>query len=343
MRNSPHLALTGQGSAHRVVVVALPGVLAFELGLAHRLLGADATRDGWPRKVAGPPAYQVMHVTVDDKPVTTSAGYQVVPSHRRAELARADTVVIPGISDHQVQRTGALAQVENAALDSVQNGTRWVSICTGAFALAARGLLDGRRCTTHWLHAARLGKVFPHLDIDPNVLFVDDGDVLTSAGNAAGIDLLLHLVRTDLGADVASRVAKSCVVAPWRDGGQAQFIDRPMPTSDTGGTAPTREWALARLHEDLSLVRLAQHAGMSVRTFTRSFREETGVTAGAWVLRARVDHARHLLERTDWSVDRVAGEAGFGTGASLRGHFRDQVGLAPLAYRRRFVADPAAG
>ncbi|MDE9367618.1 helix-turn-helix domain-containing protein [Luteipulveratus sp. YIM 133132] len=317
----------------QVVVLALENSVAFELGLPHRFLTADALRptDGGPRP------YEVLMCTVDDGPITTSAGYQVLPTHPHEALRTADTVVIVGTPWHSVMETGALAQPIRDALALVPTGARWVSICTGAFVLAALGLLDGRRATTHWAHADAFRRCFPDIELDADVLFIDHGDVLTSAGNAAGIDLLLHLVRRDHGVEVANRVARGAVVAPWRDGGQAQFIDRPVPAVGEGGTASTREWALRHLEEDLSLARLAQHAGMSVRTFTRRFREETGQTAGEWITGRRVEHARHLLEKTDWPVDRVAAASGFGTAAAFRAQFRTGVGISPSAYRRGYL------
>jgi transcriptional regulator GlxA family with amidase domain len=220
---------------------------------------------------------------------------------------------------------------------------RLVSICTGAFVLAAAGLLDGRPATTHWVHSAAFARLFPKVRLDPDVLFVDDGDVLTSAGNAAGIDLLLHVVRRDHGSEVAARVARRSVVAPWREGGQSQFIERPVPEPGDVGTAATRAWALQRLGEPLTLADLAAHAQMSVRTFTRRFREETGSSASRWLVQQRVALARQLLESTDVPVERVAVEAGFGTTASMRQHLHAAIGVAPLAYRRTFrgpVAHP---
>jgi transcriptional regulator GlxA family with amidase domain len=213
---------------------------------------------------------------------------------------------------------------------------RLVSICTGAFVLAAAGLLDGRPATTHWVHSAAFGRLFPQVHLDPDVLFVDDGDVLTSAGNAAGIDLLLHLVRRDHGSEVASRVARRSVVAPWREGGQSQFIERPVPSPGDSGTAATRAWALERLDEPLALADLAAHATMSVRSFTRRFRAETGSSATRWLVQQRVALARRLLESTDIPVERVAVEAGFGTTAAMRQHLHAAIGVAPLAYRRTY-------
>ncbi|KNX37503.1 GlxA family transcriptional regulator [Luteipulveratus halotolerans] len=321
--------------SHRVVVLALHSAVAFELGLPHRFLAASTLRPDDPRE---PAPYDVAVCTVDDGPVMTSAGYQVLPSHPRSVLAEAETVVVVGVVDHPVMRTGELDPLTRDALALVPRSARWVSICTGAFVLAAHGLLDGVPATTHWMHADTFRRRFPDIELDADVLFIDNGDVLTSAGNAAGIDLLLHVLRRDLGADVAARVARGAVVAPWRDGGQSQFIDRPVPEPGEGGTAATRDWAMAHLDADLSLAALARHAGMSVRTFTRRFREETGETAGEWVTRRRVEHARHLLETTSWPVDRVAAESGFGTPAAFRTQFRAGVGLAPSAYRRSYAA-----
>ena len=220
---------------------------------------------------------------------------------------------------------------------------RLVSICTSAFVLAAAGLLDGRSATTHWLHAERFRTLFPRVALNPDVLFVDNGDVLTSAGNAAGIDLCLHLVRRDHGAEVAARCARRGVVAPFRDGGQSQFIERPLPEVTDAGTGPTREWAIGRLSEPLTLAELAEHARMSVRTFTRRFRAETGQSPAQWLIHQRVQLALTLLASTDLPVGRVATEAGFGTSTSLRQHLHTAVGVAPLAYRRTFRGGTPSG
>jgi transcriptional regulator GlxA family with amidase domain len=211
-----------------------------------------------------------------------------------------------------------------------------MSICTGAFVLAAAGLLDDRPATTHWAYEEQFRAHFPRVKLDPDVLFVDDGDVLTSAGVAAGLDLCLHVVRNDHGSAVANRAARRCVVPPWRDGGQSQFIERPVPEVGDTSTAHTRAWALARLDQPLDLEQLARHAGLSVRTFTRRFREETGVSPGRWLAGQRVEHARRLLETTDLPIEAVAGRAGFGTAASLRQHLQATIGVAPAAYRRTF-------
>jgi transcriptional regulator GlxA family with amidase domain len=337
--------LPAQPPPHRVVVLALPSVVAFELGLPHRFLAANSIDPAWtgagPYTPSRAPAYEVLTVTVDDQPVVTSAGYQVTPTHPHTVLATADTIVIPGITDRYAAGDGVLPPDLAALLATARPGVRWVSICTGAFVLAGAGLLDGLEATTHWAHAEHFRRVFPRVRLNEDVLYIDNGDILTSAGNAAGIDLLLHILRRDLGSDTANRVARGAVVAPWRAGGQAQFIERPVPETGDDGTGPARAWVLDHLDEPVTLASLAARAGMSVRTFTRRFRDETGETAGTWLLRVRVDHARHLLETTDLPVDRVAERSGFGTAASLRQHLTAAVGMPPLAYRRTYRAEGA--
>ena len=318
---------------HEVAVLALETTVAFELGLPHAFLGGAVDADGHP-------LYRVRVASVDGGPVRTSAGYLVLPDHDLSLLEIADTVVVPGVYGGP-QMGGTLSPALVDALTRAAGHARMVSICTGAFVLAAAGLLDGRPATTHWMHAAAFTGFFPQVHLDPNVLFVDDGDVLTSAGNAAGIDLLLHVVRRDHGSDVATSVARRRVVSPWRDGGQSQFIERPLPDADGTGTADTRAWALTRLGEPLTLAELAGHARMSVRTFTRRFRQETGLSPQRWLTQQRVALARHLLESSDTPVERVATEAGFGTTASLRQHLHAAIGVAPLTYRRTFRGSSA--
>jgi transcriptional regulator GlxA family with amidase domain len=314
---------------HDVAVLALPESMAFEVGLPHKFLGSAVDADG--RRL-----YRVRVASLDGGPVRTSAGYSILPEHDASILATAGTVVVPGVHGTLAMTDGTLPPELTQLLRHTARSARMVSICTGAFVLAAAGLLDGRPATTHWMHSAAFGRLFPNVDLDPDVLFVDDGDVLTSAGNAAGIDLLLHLVRRDHGSEVANRVARRNVVAPWRDGGQSQFIERPVPDAGDAGTAATRAWALERLAEPLSLADLAAHARMSVRTFTRRFREETGLSATRWLVQQRVALARRLLESTDTPVERVATEAGFGTTASMRQHLHAAIGVSPLTYRRTY-------
>jgi transcriptional regulator GlxA family with amidase domain len=322
------LAMTDPPTPHRVVVLALDGVIPFELGIAPRIFGAA-------HDTAGNALYEVLTCTLDGRPVTTNAGFDVAVRHDASILATAGTVVIP--PSHGLC-AGVLPPGTADALALARPGTRLVSICTAAYILAAAGLLDGRVATTHWREAAHFQRLYPTVRVEPDVLFVDDGDILTSAGAAAGVDLCLHIVRRDHGSQAANRVARRCVVPPWRDGGQAQYIRQPVPGPADSGTARTREWALRRLGEPLQLADLAAHANMSVRTFTRRFRDEVGLTPGQWLTRQRVEHARHLLESSDLTIDRIASVAGFGTTASLRQHLAATVGVSPSAYRRTFRA-----
>jgi len=317
---------------HRVVVLALEGVIPFELGIPSRIFGS-AVGPG------GEPLYEVITCTLDGGPVNTDAGFAITVGHDATALATADTLVIPPshalgeIRDH-----GHLSAPLAAAFAQVRPGTRIVSICTASYVLAAAGLLDGRPATTHWREAAHFQRTFPQVTVDEDVLFVDSGDILTSAGAAAGVDVCLHLVRRDHGSAVANQVARRCVVPPWRDGGQAQYIEQPVPEPSTATTVPTRAWALDRLHQPLSLAELAGHARMSVRTFTRRFRAEVGLTPGNWLTAQRVELARQLLETSDLPIDHVAHRAGFGSANSLRQHLRTALGTSPAAYRRTFHA-----
>jgi transcriptional regulator GlxA family with amidase domain len=216
-------------------------------------------------------------------------------------------------------------------------GARVISVCTGAFALAHAGLLDGRRATTHWAFAEELASRFPAIEVDAAALYVDEGAVMTSAGLSASIDLCLHIIREDCGAAVGEQVARRMVAAPHRDGGQAQFIERAAaPEGPTGSLEGTRRWASERLHEPLDVAAMACHASVSPRTFARRFREEAGTTPLQWLLTQRVLEARRLLEETDLPIDAVAWRAGFGTAASLRDHFRRATATTPTAYRRSF-------
>ncbi|AJC53352.1 helix-turn-helix domain-containing protein [Streptomyces sp. 769] len=307
---------------HRVVVLALDGVYPFELGIPKRIFGNAGDR------------YEVLTCSADGGPVLTCADFTIAVEHGPQALRTADTVVIPPC-DLALSTTPLPRQVADA-LALIRPGTRIVSICTGAFVLAAAGLLDGRPATTHWQLAETFRERFPRVALDPEVLFIDDGDILTSAGAASGVDVCLHVVRADYGSEVANRVARSCVVPPWRDGGQAQYIEQPVPDAATTGTAPTRQWALENLHLPLTLAELAEHARMSRRTFARKFGNEVGMSPGRWLIAQRVARARHLLESSDLSVDHIAGRVGFATGTSLRQHFHAALGVAPLSYRRTF-------
>ncbi|HEY9369519.1 GlxA family transcriptional regulator [Streptomyces sp.] len=314
---------------HRVVVVALDGVYPFELSIPVRIFG---TAQG----VTGEPLYEVVTCSLDGRPVRSSADFTIGVEHGGEAFATADTLVIPpftcGPDAEQDWLPDALAE----ALGTLRPGARIVSICTASYVLATAGLLDGRSATTHWNEAGHFQRRFPNVEVDANVLYVDNGEVLTAAGVVAGIDLCLHLVRRDHGSEIANRVARLCVMPPHREGGQAQYIERPLPEESVATTTATREWAVGELHRPLSLAELAAHARMSVRTFSRRFREEVGTTPAQWLNRQRVDRARRLLETTDLTVDRVAAESGFGTAVSLRQHLAATVGVSPTAYRHTF-------
>ncbi|MCT7657057.1 GlxA family transcriptional regulator [Mycobacterium deserti] len=314
---------------HRVAVLLLPPVVGFDATIPTLLFGnaADA---------GGEALYKVVTCGLSTDPVAATAGFAVLPEAGPEALASADTVVIPGTRYPPARADGVLASEVSAALALIRPGTRLVSICTGAFVLAAAGLLDGRPATTHWKYADTLREMHSQVRVDENVLFVDDGDILTSAGLAAGIDLCLHIIRSDHGTQVANAVAKYCVVPPWREGGQAQFIDRHVLAPDDFSTAATREWAMGRLDEELTVQRMARHAKMSARTFNRRFRAETGQSPGVWVRARRIDRARELLESRDLSVDEVARLSGLGSGGNLRHHLRRGVGMSPTGYRKVF-------
>ncbi|MGW0632427.1 GlxA family transcriptional regulator [Streptomyces sp. NPDC002758] len=308
---------------HRVVVLALDGVYLFELGIPDRVFtGVEE-------------AYEVVTcAATDDRTVVTNTDITLALEYGPEALESADTVIVP---PYDLRRfTADLPEPVRTALARIRPGTRIVSLCTGAFTLAAAGLLDGRPATTHWALADQFRQMFPQVALDPEVLFVDDGDVLTSAGVASGIDVCLHLVRADHGSAVANRVARQCVVQPWREGGQAQFIVQPMPPEGVGGTGTTRAWALEHLDRPLALRELAAHARMSPRTFARRFQEETGTSPGRWLIQQRVHRARHLLETSDLPVDRIAAEVGFATATSLRQHLHAAIGVSPQTYRNTF-------
>jgi transcriptional regulator GlxA family with amidase domain len=319
---------------HRVAVLALDQVVAFDLGTPPQVFGAARAPDGEP-------LYEVLVCTPGGRPVRSAAGFQVVADHGLEALEGADTVIVAGIFDQVLFRDGRLALEVRAGLRAAAaRGVRIMSICTGAFVLAAAGLLDGRPATTHWHYTEQFRRLFPAVRLDPDVLYVDDGDVLTSAGVAAGVDLCLHVVRNDHGSVVANRAARRCVVPSWRAGGQSQFIPQTIMAtgvdSPRAGTAGAREWALQCLDQRLDLRSLAEQAQMSVRTFTRRFRAETGVSPARWIAMQRVEAARQLLETTDLPIDAVAHNAGFGTGAALRQQLSNALGVAPSAYRNTF-------
>lgn len=316
---------------HRVAVLALDDVVAFDLGMPAQVFHAATDSENTR-------FYRVQTCTLGGLPVRTAAGFMVTPEHGLDLLEAADTVLVAGVHyGAPVMTSGVIEdEIADALVAAHARGARIMSICTGAFVLAAAGLLDGLRATTHWAHADTFRALFPAVDLDPDVLFVHDEPILTSAGVGAGIDLCLQIVRDDHGSEVANLAARRCVVPAWRPGGQAQYIVRPVPKETDTSTSSARTWALEHLHEDLDLPLLAAQAKMSTRTFTRRFRDETGLSPGKWLTQQRLDCARHLLETTDLSIDRVARQSGFGTGASLRLQMSATLGLAPTAYRETF-------
>ncbi|GAB4586172.1 GlxA family transcriptional regulator [Nocardia sp. IFM 10818] len=311
----------------RVVAIAVPdGVNAFDLVGAAQIFAAAALRDGSR-------GYQV-RICGDTTPALASRQqcFTLRPDWPLRTLDQADTVIIPGaasIFDPDRQLVEAIRRA--AARDA-----RLASICTGAFALAAAGLLDGLRATTHWRYCDQLAETYPRIDVDPAVLFVDNGAILTSAGAAAGLDMCLHMIRCDYGSNVATETARLIVLPPQRDGGQAQFIVQHKPPQDATALQPVLDWIERNLTRTLTLTDIADHAGLSIRTLQRRFRAQLGTTALQWLLSARIHRAQQLLETTDLPVDRIAEEAGFGSAVTLRHHFVRQVGTAPRDYRRAF-------
>lgn len=316
------------GSRHAVAVLALEAVVAFDLAIATQVLGHPDEQ-----------LYALEACAARPGVLATTTAFAALVPHGLDAVARADTVVVPGYDPRG--GTGATPAVLDALNAAAERGARIVSICTGAFALAAAGLLDGRRATTHWQHAAALARRHPRVRVEPDVLYVDEGQIMTSAGVAAGIDLCLHLVRTDHGAEAANAVARRMVVAPVREGGQAQFVARPVAPDDATSLAPTRAWMLEHLGAPVTIAACARHAGWSERSFARRFAAETGTSPLRWLHAQRVLEARRLLEATDLPVELVAQRCGFGTAGTLRGHFRRATATTPTAYRRAWLR-PAA-
>jgi transcriptional regulator GlxA family with amidase domain len=309
---------------HRIAVLALDSVVAFDLSVPAQIFGHDDERERYELRVCG----------AEPGPVASSTGFAIVADHGPEALAWADTVIVPGVGDRIAARPPA---VLDALRTADARGARIVSICTGAFVLAEAGLLDGRRAATHWRDAPTLAARHPAVEVNSDVLWVDDGWVLTSAGVAAGIDLCLHLVRKDLGTEHANRIARRMVVAPHRTGGQAQFVDQPVASPAGDALAATCAWMLEHLAEPLTVAAMARHAARSERSFARHFLAATGTTPQRWLHAQRVLHARRLLEATDLPVEAVAQEAGFGTATSLRTHFARATRTTPAAYRRAFT------
>jgi transcriptional regulator GlxA family with amidase domain len=305
---------------HHVAVLAMPGVLALELGTAAQIFGRD-------------PHYELTVCTEGRSAPTASSGFTIGTSTGLEALRRAETVIVPGYEDVDANVSTAVTGALRAAHE---RGTRLVSICSGAFALAAAGVLDGHQATTHWRWTAELQRRYPRIDVLPNRLFVDDGDILTSAGVTAGIDLCLHLIRRDYGAAAANTRARALVAPPQRHGGQAQFIERLRPDASGHQLGALRDWMLEHLALPLDLDTLADRAHMARRTLTRRFREETGLPPMAWLADARIDRAREILETTTEPVENIGHLTGLGAPASVRASFHRRIGISPREYRAAF-------
>jgi transcriptional regulator GlxA family with amidase domain len=308
-----------------VSIVVLPDAAVFELGVLCELFGYDRTAEGLP-------AYDFAVCSPDGGPVRTHAGFSISPSHDLTPVADADLVaVVPYDVDREPP-----AEVLQALRDAHDRGAWVMSVCTGAFALGAAGLLDDRRCTTHWRHTDALARRYPAAKVDPDVLYVADGKILTSAGTAASVDAGLHLVRLEHGSAIATTLARRMVVPPHRDGGQAQFIETPVVSLQCDTLQPIIEHVLETLDQPHTVDTMAELAHMAPRTFARRFRAETGVTPHDWLTGQRLLLARRLLEDSDMGIDAIAVHAGFGSSATLRHHFGQRLDTTPQAYRATF-------
>jgi AraC family transcriptional regulator, transcriptional activator FtrA len=314
-------------SGPRVAVLAYDGLCTFEFGIAYEVFGL-------PRPEMGEGWYRYSVCGIEPGPLRAAGGLSVVVDHGLEAMAEADLIIVPGwrAIDAEVPET-LIAALRSAH----ERGARIMSLCSGAAVLAASGLLRNRRATTHWRYVASLAERYPDIAFDASVLYMDEGSILTAAGSAAGIDLCLHVVRSDFGAEAANSVARRLVLPPHREGGQAQFIHAPVPVEREGvRLGPLLEWMRQNLDAEQPISVLAKKAGMSMRTFQRRFEQTTGVSVGAWLLKERLRHARGLLENDEASLEDIAVASGFGTPATMRHHFRKQLGTSPSAYRRSF-------
>jgi AraC family transcriptional regulator, transcriptional activator FtrA len=316
----------------RVAVVVTEGAPIFEVAIPCEVFGR-------PRTDIAEPWYDFRLCAERPGRTRTGAGFVAATPYGFDELAKADTVIVPACTD---VANGAPPSLLKALRSAHERGVRIASLCTGAFVLAEAGLLDGRRATVHWMYADLLAKRYPKVTVDPGVLYVDEGDVLSSAGVAAGLDLCLHLVRLDLGAEIANRLARRLVISPHRPGGQAQYVQTPLPESDDESLAPLLDWALERLDRPITIADLAKRQRLSPRTFIRRFTAATGTSPLRWLLAQRVRKACSLLESTDVSPVKVAELCGLGSEANLRHHFARLVGLPPIEYRHTFRSESIA-
>ncbi|QSB05379.1 helix-turn-helix domain-containing protein [Natronoglycomyces albus] len=310
---------------HHVAVLAYEGMSAFELGIVTEIFGVP-----WLPTTR----YRLTVCTEDDSDVQVLGGATLRTPHTLETLRSADTVIIPSVTNPEADASGAVISALRAAYDK---GARMVSICSGAFALASAGLLDGRQATTHWLHTDLLARRFPLVEVDPDPLYIDSGRILTSAGSAAGLDLCLHLVRQDHGAEVANLMARRLVVAPHRAGGQAQYIEAPVnPDPEDDRVAASMNWALRSLDRTITVAMMAEQARMSPRSYLRHFARATGTSPFKWVIHQRIQASLPLLETTTSSVEHIARSVGFDTAVTYRHHFARAMRTSPSAYRRTF-------
>lgn len=315
------------GPAHTVAVVAFEGISPFHLSVPCMVFGDDLSRLGVPR-------YALVVCGEKPGPIATMSGFDIVVERDLSALAQADTVIVPTWPDPDVAPPAPLLQALRAAHG---RGARMVGLCLGAFVLAEAGLLDGHTASTHWVWAEEFARRYPKVKLDPKVLYVDDGAILTSAGTAAAIDCCLHMLRVDHGAEVASRVARRMVVAPVRHGGQAQYIEQPLPkNSGSDPLSKALDWAIGNLAQPISVDTLAARAAMSRRNFTRRFKMKTGTTLAQWLINYRLAAAQRLLETGGQAIDHIADLVGFGSAVSLRQHFTARFGVSPAAYRKQF-------
>ena len=333
----PPSARPGSAPNPRVAVLVYEGLCAFEFSCAAEVFGL--ARPELTRERLGAPWYRFETCAAQRRPLRGQYGLKIQADAGLDRLARAGTVIVPGWSSSDAPVPAA---VVDALREAHTRGARLLSICSGVFALAAAGLLDGRRATTHWRYLDTLRERYPRIQIDANALYVDEGSLLTSAGSAAGLDLCLHLVRRDWGPRIANHVARRLVIAPHREGGQAQYIEQPVQRSERGALAPLLQQLRQRLAQPLTIAELARMAAMSERSFMRRFKQSTGATPADWLIQARVERARELLETTTASIDRIAGDTGFGSAITMRHHFRRKLGVSPRDYRERFARGRAS-
>lgn len=320
------------GQRHVVAAIAYDGLCTFEFGIVVELFGLPRPEfSSW---------YDFIVCTADRGPLTTTGGLTMTAARDLAALRRAQTIIVPGWRSADERPPAALV---DALVAAHRRGARLVSICSGVFVLAATGLLDGRRATTHWRYLAALARQYPRIVIDPDVLYVDDGRILTSAGSAAGIDLGLHIIRRDFGARIANVVARRLVMPPHREGGQAQYVPSPVGDEERPWLARLFEWAQRHLDEPMPVERLAREACVSKRTLSRRFADTAGVSPTEWVIGLRIGRAKDLLETSTRSIEQIAASCGFGSAATLRHHFRGRVKMSPARYRARFRLNDGAG